>query len=181
MDLIAALGTAYEIHRAGMADLETRLRRDSFLVEAEIPLPRNADWPHARIDIADFIIVRQIETGHERVEMPATETAPTGLTPATYRRGDMTVVIDDLVWDRVLFEMEGRMIEAEALDDVLARWHWRASTETLPDAPGLIHSLSMTPAGLGVDFGSAPPAAFLDLIDTLDALDIPAVRITRAD
>ncbi|MEM7744287.1 MAG: hypothetical protein AAF409_11320 [Pseudomonadota bacterium] len=177
MDLLSLLTAAFDVHRTQIMELENKLRTHSFAVTAEVSLEIERDWRHSRLYTADFLVVDEEGSAPRLVELSPVEFVDHP--PIQVVDRGVELEIRELVWDRVRFVIGGRRLDASDFDDVLSKWHWSWEEDDLPLANGNIHSVTMTGAGIGVDFGSASPEAFLDVLETLANVGISRAVVVR--
>lgn len=93
-----------------------------------------------------------------------------------------TIVIQSLQWDRAVIETDIGQIS----DTTISNWfdHWfDVSDKRSGDKPilgNVIHSVSVDRGTMNIDFGSADPQAFWDLMTALEIAGASSIRV-RSD
>jgi hypothetical protein len=100
-------------------------------------------------------------------------------TPLRVEYRGMRVAINSMRWDRTLIEFDPTRIGMQALNDWFDYWFDPEDARYQAGARlnNVIHSLSIQGEGLGIDFGTAEPAAFMSLMDLLVVAGISEVTI----
>jgi hypothetical protein len=95
--------------------------------------------------------------------------------------GDARLSIEHLRWDDVLIYHDLGM-SPEGTDQWFARWfdEEEERLEATAEFSNTIHSLLVEVNRLSIDFGTAPTAAFRELLDLLEAAGAKSIRVTSS-
>ncbi|MEO1491419.1 MAG: hypothetical protein AAFV19_04610 [Pseudomonadota bacterium] len=181
LSLLAVLTAAQEDYALQMEAYRERIEPSSDQITAEVSIELHRNWKHARLFTADFVTR---SAGAERPLVAELIADPFELdVPATFvHEGSKIHVLDKFDWGGVRVDVRADLRETDIFDEYLARWHWDWEAQDLPGgrSTGVIHAVSAHETGIRIDFGSAPPDAFLDLITTLASAGFDSVDI-RSD
>lgn len=117
---------------------------------------------------------------HELVELqPARILA---FDPVSGALGRARLSIEHLRWDDVLIRHDAAALAADDLTAWFEQWFDPRGRRHVEGAllSECIHSLRVEPGVLGIDFGSAPPAAFLEILALLERAGASLVRVSSA-
>lgn len=94
--------------------------------------------------------------------------------------GDLDLTLQGMRWDAVTLTMAGGNDVHKALQPWFAYWFDKEDARYSEDnlVGNVIHSVLLEKDVLSVDFGSASPEAFWQLIDTLEADGVTEVTVT---
>ena len=93
-----------------------------------------------------------------------------GFDPVSATLGDADLNIERMRWDDVVIDHDGSFVAEQVLGGWFEKWfdpddrRYRAGS----DLGNVIHSLAVEPGRLRVDFGSAGPDAFWEILDLLE-------------
>ena len=172
--LTAVLTRAWEAQMAELRVYDAYLRQGAVTVIAEVPFETNRPEAYARFLIADFGVARDSISYLVRREMPP---GPVTAADGVYLHTGVTITVEALDWDRTLLAFQAPEQPDEALRALLVGWQYDERSDSISQAPGHIHSVVPRAAGLAVDFGTAPPAAFLDLVEALAGAGVTRMRV----
>ena len=151
-------------------------RRNSIRGEAEVKLELE---PGSRIfrslSCADFV---RNDGEPEIIEF--TPERILGFEPITATLGNADLEIERLRWDDVAIHHNGRFDAEQTLGGWFDNWfdpddrRYRAGA----DLGNVIHSLIVEPGKLSIDFGSAAPDSFWELLDRLERAGATELRIS---
>ena len=87
-----------------------------------------------------------------------------------YQSGNLSLTIKEMRWDRVLIETNVEEIPESAISGWFDYW-FDLNDQRLQDQPtfgNIVHSVSIDGNTLNIDFGSAEPKAFWELMTSLE-------------
>lgn len=99
----------------------------------------------------------------------------------------LRIRFEDLRWDDAILRFTGGGPDPEALALWFLTWfdphelRGAAANDEDADLSGVIHSVALTDGALHVDFGTAPPEAFWELLEVLAEGGVTAVTIGAGD
>jgi hypothetical protein len=102
-----------------------------------------------------------------------------GFDPISTTLGEADLKIERLRWDDVIIDHNGSFDAEQALGRWFEKWfdpddrRYRAGA----DLGTVIHSLAVEPGRVSVDFGSATPDAFWELLDLLEKAGATELRV----
>ena len=176
MRIETLLQAEHDLYRARLEGLRAELEAEHHIVEAEVPFLVETDEPLERVRLVDYVVAED-----EGVAPRAVELAPgpvIGHPPLALAAEGVDLLVRGLAWDRVHLDPGPLEIGADALAPVLARWQWEPEEQVVSEAPGHIHSVRRVDNGIVLDLGTAPPAAFLELLVALARAGIAELAIT---
>ena len=99
--------------------------------------------------------------------------------PVSTELGGAKLRIEQLRWDDVLIEHDAAFDPEEVLGTWFDRWFDPQDRRynVLSDTGNVIHSVAMVPSGLHIDFGSAAPEAFWELLNVLERAGATKMRV----
>ncbi len=181
LSLISLLSAAQEDYAAQMAALREKMEQKRFSAFPEVSITLDREWQHARLYTVDFVARK---AGAEEPLIAELNATPFNwsLPVSHVHEGFAVQIVENSDWGAMRVEIGADMRRKDTLDAFLAKWHWDWEANDLPGgrSTGVIHAISADETGIGVDFGSAPPDAFLDLITTLASAGFDSVEI-RSD
>ena len=175
MDIRTLLDAAHDLQIERLRALGEELEAENRIVEPEAPFVVEAERPIERVRLVDYVVAEDEGEPPRAVELAAGPVIKHP--PLAFEAEGVDLLVRALAWDRVHLDFGPVALDEAALGPVLARWQWDAETETVPEAPGHIHSIRRVDNGLLIDFGTAPPEAFLDLVATLSAAGIGEIAV----
>ena len=103
-----------------------------------------------------------------------------GFDPIRTTLGEAELNIERLRWDDVVIEHNGSFDNEQVLGRWFEKWfdpddrRYRAGS----DLGNVIHSLAVEPGRLRIDFGSAGPDAFWEILDLIEKAGVTDIRIS---
>ena len=96
--------------------------------------------------------------------------------------GEATLTVSHLRWDDVVIQHDAPSIGPEMLGPWFERWFDRNDERHAVGAAisRVIHSMLVLPETLSVDFGTAPPEAFVELLVLLEQAGALSIRVTSS-
>lgn len=173
--LMALLGRAQAAHVTTLDAYGANLAATADQVIPELPFANNRPEPWARTDIADFGVARDAQSTLVRENMPRGAAIDVA---GRFAHAGVLLDIRSLAWDRVLLDLNGGRVPDAALAAFAAGWQYDEARGDLTATPGHIHSLRPRARGLMVDFGTAPPEAFLGLIAILGENGVREITVS---
>jgi hypothetical protein len=153
-------------------------RRNSIRGEAEVKLELEPGSKVFRsLSCADFV---RNDAEPEIVEFEPDRIL--GFEPVSTALGDAGLEIESLRWDDVVVHHNGAFDAEQVLGAWFEKWfdpddrRYRHGA----DLGNVIHSLVVEPARLTIDFGSAAPESFWELLDRLERAGATELRITSS-
>ncbi len=148
----------------GAAEVKLRLSDDSDLF--------------AQLYCADFI---RNDAAQEVIELRP-ESVLT-FEPISGTFGDASLLIDHLHWDDVLIRHDLASLPSDLLGEWFAFWFDLEDARHDPDAElsGTIHSVTVAATSIVVDFGTAAPDAFWDLLQLLADAGVSRLEVTSSE
>ena len=122
---------------------------------------------YRRLFATDFIV--REPSGNQVVELG---THPHSISePRSFLHNGIRVSFEAVSWDAIQINAGPTKIEPDAFDRWFDYWLDLDASRKLPDAifGDVIHSVAISEAVYSVDFGSAPPDAFIELLDLFAA------------
>lgn len=100
--------------------------------------------------------------------------------PSTYKHGSVSIRIESLRWDNVKIMYSGRKPD---LGPWFETWFDPDDKRHDPKAAlgGKIHSLSIGDGVVNVDFGSAPPKAFIEMTEAFASAGVRQLTVSVGD
>lgn len=151
-------------------------RRNSLRGEAEVKIELEPGSPLFRsLACADFV---RNDNGPEILEFEPERFLR--FEPVAATLGDAQLNIDHLRWDDVIIQHDASFDAETVLGPWFEKWfdpddrRYRAGA----DLGNVIHSLGIEPGKLVVDFGSAGPDAFWELLELLAKAGASELRVT---
>jgi hypothetical protein len=102
-----------------------------------------------------------------------------GFDPISTTLGEAELNIERLRWDDVVIEHNGSFDAEQVLGRWFEKWfdpddrRYRAGS----DLGNVIHSMAVEPGRLRIDFGSAGPDAFWEILDLIEKAGVTDIRI----
>ena len=153
-------------------------RRNSIRGEAEVKLELEPGTRVFRsLSCADFVRndgePEIIEFEPERI---------LGFEPITATLGSAELEIEDLRWDDVVIDHNGAFYAERILGAWFEKWFDPDDRRYRPgaDLGNVIHSLVVEPGKLRIDFGSAAPDSFWELLDRVENAGATELRISSS-
>jgi len=174
-ELTALLERAYAAQMAELDAYAGWLRQGAAMVIEEVPFDTGRPEPYASLMLADFAVAR------DRVSYPVRREMPPGPVLAgggVFVHAGVEVTVEALDWDRMRLDFRAAESPDEALRALLDGWQYDHERGSISRAPGHIHWLRPRAAGLAADLGTAPPAAFLDLVEALAGAGVTRLRVS---
>ena len=153
-------------------------RRNSIRGEAEVKLELE---PGSRIfrslSCADFV-----RNDGEPEIIDFTLESVLSFEPITTSLGGAELRIEDLRWDDVVIHHNGSLDPEQTLGAWFDRWFDPDDRRYMSgtDLGNVIHSLVVEPDKLRIDFGSAAPESFWEVLNVLDVAGATELRITSS-
>lgn len=153
-------------------------RRNSARGEAEVKIDHEPGSNLFRsLSCADFV--------RSDVEPEIVEFAPErvlGFEPITTVLGNADLTVSELRWDDVAIQHNGSFDAEQVLGTWFEKWFDPNDRRYRPtaDLANVIHSLTVEPGVLRVDFGSAAPEAFWELLNLLEKSGATELRISKS-
>lgn len=96
--------------------------------------------------------------------------------------GSATLSIQGLRWDDVVIAHDAPSLPENELSQWFRRWFDPDEDRHDPNAAlsEIVHSFSVQPAVLNIDFGTARPGAFWELLELIEAAGATAVRVSNS-
>lgn len=153
-------------------------RRNSLRSESEVKIELEPGSPVFRsLACADFV---RNDGTPEIVEFEPDRML--GFDPISTTLGGAQLNIERLRWDDVVVDHNGSFNAEQVLGSWFERWfdpddrRYRAGA----DLQNVIHALTVEPQRLTVDFGSAGPHAFWELLDLIEKSGATEIRVTSS-
>lgn len=99
--------------------------------------------------------------------------------PVTFDCGRATLLVDHLRWDDVVIEHDLPDVPADAIEEWFE--HWFDPDDAAMRQTEIIHCLRLTPGSIGIDMGTAPPDALIDMLELLERAGARNLRITAGN
>jgi hypothetical protein len=178
VSLIAGLRDDYQAQFAGFVDVQVRAHPEG-APEVKLRLSEGSGLLHDLFCV-DFLVTS--DGAPEAIELhpeprPAFEPFDGGVAGVRVR-------FEDLRWDDATFRYAGGAPDPESLALWFLTWfdphelRGEAANDEDADLSGVIHSVSLTDGAMHVDFGTAPPEAFWELLQVLADGGVSAVTVT---
>ena len=102
--------------------------------------------------------------------------------PITASLGNAEIRFEQLRWDDVLIDHDAPADMRQALASWFEKWFDPDDRRYLAgaDLGNIIHSLSIEPRQLGIDFGSAAPEAMWELLNLVERAGATELRVTTS-
>jgi hypothetical protein len=102
--------------------------------------------------------------------------------PITTSLGGAELTIEDLMWDDVVIHHNGSFDPEQALGAWFDRWFDPDDRRYMSgaDLGNVIHSLVVEPRKLRIDFGSAAPESFWEVLNLLEVAGATQLQITSS-
>jgi len=103
-------------------------------------------------------------------------------TPIAGSFGKASLSIEHLRWDDVVIRHD----RSELPHDGLSRWfqHWFDPDDRRHDPmaglSGVVHSLLVEPGSVSIDFGTADPGAFWEMLELIEGAGAKQIRVTAS-
>ena len=153
-------------------------RRNSIRGEAEVKLELEPGTMVFRsLSCADFV---RNEGEPEIIEFEPERIL--GFEPITATLGNAELEIENLRWDDVVIDHDGAFDAERILGAWFEKWFDPDDRRYRPgaDLGNVIHSLVVEPGKLRIDFGSASPDAFWELLDRVEKAGATELRISSS-
>ena len=153
-------------------------RRNSIRGEAEVKLELEAGTRVFRsLSCADFV---RYDGEPEIIEFEPERIL--GFEPVTATLGNAELEIENLRWDDVIIDHNGAFDAERILGAWFEKWFDPDDRRYRPgaDLGNVIHSLVVEPGKLRIDFGSAGPDSFWELLDRMEKAGATELRISSS-
>lgn len=175
-DIGPVLARAQLLHAARLDAYAAALAQDRPVgLVRDLPFETTRPEPWARTVIYDFGVARDSVSNVVREDVPRGPVMPV---EGRFVHAGVEIALGGIAWDHVLVRLGGAALPDAALAEFAAIWQDGASRAAPPRRPGLVHAIHPRRDGVLVDFGTAPPAAFLDLVERLGAAGISRVEVS---